>query len=103
MLLALFGAIGLLDRIIRPGVRWFFRRKANRAIEELNTRLHSRIQPFKTTRRQTLIDQLMLDPQVVKAIESHVAEAGVPRDVALAKAERYAREIVPSFSPLMMS
>lgn len=97
-LLALFGAIGLLDRIIGPSVRWFFRRKANRAIEELNTRLHLRIQPFKTTRRQTLIDQLMLDPIVVKAIETHFEEAGVPRDVAMAKAERYAREIVPAFN-----
>ncbi|MEP1207867.1 MAG: 1-acyl-sn-glycerol-3-phosphate acyltransferase [Rhizobiaceae bacterium] len=98
MLLALFGAIGLLDRIIGPGVRWFFRRKANRAIEELNTRLHLRIQPFKITRRQTLIDQLLLDPQVVKAVETHVSETGVPRDVAMAKAERYAREIVPAFN-----
>jgi glycerol-3-phosphate O-acyltransferase len=97
-LLALFGAIGLLDRIIGPGLRWFFQRKANRAIEELNTRLHLRIQPFKTTRRQTLIDQLLLDPIVVKAVETHVAEAGVPRDVAMAKAERYAREIVPAFN-----
>ena len=79
-------------------MRWFFQRKANRAIEELNTRLHLRIQPFKTTRRQTLIDQLMLDPIVVKAIEAHVEEAGVPRDVAMAKAERYAREIVPAFN-----
>ena len=98
LLLALFGAIGLLDRIIGPGVRWFFRRKANRAIEELNTRLHLRIQPFKITRRQTLIDQLLLDPQVVKAVETHVSETGVPRDVAMAKAERYAREIVPAFN-----
>jgi glycerol-3-phosphate O-acyltransferase len=98
VLLVLFGAFGLLDRIIRPGVRWYFRRKANRAIEELNTRLHLRIQPFKITRRQTLIDQLLLDPQVVKAIETHVSEAGVPRDVAMAKAERYAREIVPAFN-----
>lgn len=98
LLLGLFGAIGLVDRIIRPSVRWFFRRKANRAIEELNTRLHLRIQPFKTTRRQTLIDQLLLDPQVVKAVETHVTDAGVPRDVAMAKAERYAREIVPAFN-----
>ena len=98
VLLVLFGAIGLLDRIIGPSLRWFFQRKANRAIEELNTRLHLRIQPFKTTRRQTLIDQLMLDPIVVKAIEAHVEEAGVPRDVAMAKAERYAREIVPAFN-----
>ena len=59
---------------------------------------HLRIQPFKTIRRQTLIDQLLIDPIVVKAVETHVAEAGLPRDVAMAKAERYAREIVPAFN-----
>ncbi len=98
IIFGLFGVIGLLDRIIGPGFRWFFRRKANLAIEELNTRLHLRIQPFKTTKRQALIDQLLLDPQVVKAIEEYVDEASVPREVAMAKAERYAKEIVPAFN-----
>ena len=98
VLFGLFGLIGLLDRIIGPGLRWFFRRKANKAIDELNTRLHLRIQPFKTTKRQALIDQLLLDVEVVKAIETHVDEAGVPRNVAMDKAERYAKEIVPAFN-----
>ena len=98
ILFGFFGFVGLLDRIIGPSLRWFFRRKANQAIEELNTRLHLRIQPFKTTKRQALIDQLLLDTEVVKAIEDHVLETGVPRDVAMAKAQRYAREIVPAFN-----
>ena len=68
VLFGLFGLVGIVDRIVGPGVRWFFRRKANQAIEELNTRLHLRIQPFKTTKRQILIDRLLLDPDVVKAI-----------------------------------
>ncbi|MEE9374894.1 MAG: 1-acyl-sn-glycerol-3-phosphate acyltransferase [Rhizobiaceae bacterium] len=99
----LFGVIGLLDRIIGPGFRWFFRRKANLAIDELNTRLHLRIQPFKTTKRQSLIDQLLLDGAVVKAIEAHVTEANVPREVAMAKAEHYAKEIVPNFNAFTYS
>lgn len=98
IVLSMFALIGILDRIIGPGVRWFFRRKANQAIAELNTRLHLRIQPFKTTKRHSLIDRLLLDPEVVKAVETHVAETGVPREVAMAKAERYAREIVPAFN-----
>jgi len=98
LVFGLFGFIGLLDRIIGPGFRWFFRRKANLAIDELNTRLHLRIQPFKTTKRQALIDQLLLDTEVIKAIEDHVEEAGVPREVAMAKAEGYAKEIVPAFN-----
>jgi glycerol-3-phosphate O-acyltransferase len=30
---------GLYDRLLNPAVRWFFRSRANRAIDELNTRL----------------------------------------------------------------
>ena len=93
-----FAAVGLLDRIFAPSVRWFFRRKANRAIDELNTRLHLRIQPFKTTRRQALIDRLLFDPEVINAVEQEAEEKNIPRDVALKRAERYAREIVPAFN-----
>lgn len=88
----------MVDRIFAPSVRWVFKRKANRAIDRLNDRLHLRIQPFKTTKKQALIDQLLLDPEVIKAIEEHVDEAKVPREVAVQKAERYAREIVPAFN-----
>lgn len=98
ILAGLFAAIGLLDRIIGPSLRWYFRRKANRAIDELNTRLKLRIQPFKTTKRQALIDQLLFDPEVVRAVEEHSVENDLPRDVAQAKAQRYAREIVPAFN-----
>ncbi len=35
---------------------------------------------------------------MVGAIEAHIEESGVPRDVAMAKAQRYAREIVPAFN-----
>ncbi|MGI9357684.1 MAG: 1-acyl-sn-glycerol-3-phosphate acyltransferase [Rhizobiaceae bacterium] len=98
VLLGLFGFIGLLDRIIGPGFRWFFRRKANRAIDELNNRLSLRIQPFKTTKRQSLIDQLLFDPEVLAAIEAHAKAESVPRDVSMSKATLYAREIVPAFN-----
>ena len=98
LFVGIFGIIGLLDRIIGPSLRWFFRRNANRAIDELNARLHLRIQPFKTTRRAALIDQLLLDRQVLQAIEAEIAETGEPRDVVMDRAKRYAREIVPAFN-----
>jgi hypothetical protein len=44
-------------------VRWALRRRANRAIEELNTKLKLRIQPFKLTKRQVLTDRLVFDPE----------------------------------------
>jgi glycerol-3-phosphate O-acyltransferase len=97
-LAGILALIGLLDRIVGPGLRWFFRRKANAAIDELNTRLQLSIQPFKTTRRKSLIDGLLFDPQVVKAAEIQAREEDVPREVAMARAKRYAQEIVPAFN-----
>lgn len=99
-LLILFAAIGVMDRVAAPSVRWFFRRRLNTAIDELNNRLDLRIQPFKLTRRQSLIDQLMYDKKVLEAVDQEARETNVPQAVVLKKAERYAREIVPSFSPL---
>jgi glycerol-3-phosphate O-acyltransferase len=91
-------AWALLDRLLIPSVRWALRRRANRAIDELNTRLHLRIRPFKATRRQVLIDRLLYDPEVLEAVEKYAAQEGMPREMAMKMAKRHAREIVPSFS-----
>ncbi len=98
ILILLLASIAVLDRLLVPSVRWALRRRANRAIDELNTRLRLRIQPFKLTKRQVLIDQLLFDPQVITAAETFAAENNIPREVAMEKAKRYARETVPSFS-----
>lgn len=94
----ILGILGLLDRIIGPSLRWFFRKRVNRAIDDLNQRLDLKIQPFKLTKRKVLIDRLVYDPEVMSAVESHVAEHNVPREVAIERVERYARETVPAFS-----
>ncbi len=98
ILLGTLAIIGLIDRILFPSVRWMLRRRVNRAIDELNTRLKLRIQPFKLTKRQILIDRLAYDPEVMQAVESLATETGRPRKVVMAEAMRYAREIVPSFN-----
>lgn len=98
LILIVFAAIGLVDRVFAPSVRWFFRRRVNQAIDELNQRLDMRIQPFRLTRRQTHIDRLIFDPKVVEAIDAEARATGTPRAVVMKRAERYAREIVPSFS-----
>jgi glycerol-3-phosphate O-acyltransferase len=95
---ALLAALAVIDRILVPSLRWALRRRANRAINELNTRLKLRIQPFKLTERQVLIDQLAFDPEVLNAADEHARESGMPREVAMEKVRRYASEIVPSFS-----
>src|SRR6266702_2469341 len=96
--LAALALVGLLDRLLIPSARWFLRRRLNQAITELNSRLQLRIQPFKLTRRQSLIDRLMFDPELVRAAEAHCAATGEPRALAMARIEAYAREIVPNFS-----
>ena len=98
VLLSAFAAIGVVDRVFGPTVRWFLRGRLNRTIDELNQRLRLQIQPFKLTRRQTLIDQLMYDQKVLETVGLQAKESGVPRAVLMKKAERFAREIVPSFS-----
>jgi glycerol-3-phosphate O-acyltransferase len=95
------GALALLaviERLLIPSVRWALRRRANRAIDELNTRLKLHIQPFKLTKRQALTDRLIYDPEVLNAAADYARQENVPRDVAMDKVKRYAREIVPSFS-----
>lgn len=94
----LLAALGLLDRLLIPSLRWALRVRANRAVEQLNTSLKLRLQPFKMTKRQVLIDQIMFDPGILHAVEDFARTNGVPRDVAMDKAKRYAREIVPRFN-----
>lgn len=98
IVLICLAALAVIDRILMPSVRWALRRRANRAIDELNTRLKLRIQPFKLTDRQVLTDRLVFDPEVLHAADEYAREAGVPREVAMEKVKRYANEIVPSFS-----
>lgn len=91
-------AIAALDRVIGPGLRWFLRRRMERAVEELNKRLERPIQPFKLMRRQDQVIRLVYDAQVMEAVEAYSRQEGVPANVAFAKAQSYAREIVPGFS-----
>ena len=98
IVLFLLAAWAALDRLLVPGVRWYLRRRVNRAIDELNTRLRLKIPPFHRTRRRVLIDRLVYDPAVVEAVDLHAREQGIPRRVLVSRVERYAREIVPAFN-----
>ena len=90
--------IAALDRIIGPGVRWFFRRRMERVVARVNARLERKIEPFKLARRQDMIVRLLYDPKVMEAVAEQAAETGVPGSVAFEEARIYAREIVPGFS-----
>ena len=98
VLLVIFAAVMVLDRILLPGMRWYLKRSVNRAIEEINTRLDIEIRQFQLTRKQALIDQLVFDDHVVTAIRDYAEEHDMPSDVAQAKAVKYVNEIAPTFN-----
>ncbi|MEQ9241523.1 1-acyl-sn-glycerol-3-phosphate acyltransferase [Roseovarius indicus] len=98
VLIVLFAAVTFASHFLFPSVRWFFRRRMERVVARLNERLARPIEPFKLARRYDMIQRLIYDPEVARAVADHAREEGIPENVAFEQARRYAREIVPSFS-----
>lgn len=98
LLLMAAAAWALFSSLLLPGVRWFLRRRVNRTIERINTRLQIEIRPIQYTRKQILADRVAFDPTVVDAVRAYAAENGMTREVAQSLATAYAKEIVPSFN-----
>jgi glycerol-3-phosphate O-acyltransferase len=98
IVLLVFAGIMVLDRILLPGMRWYLKRRVNRVIEEINTRLDIEIRPIQFTRRQALIDQLVFDEKVIDEIKRYAHEHNMPHAIAQENARRYAAEIVPAFN-----
>ncbi len=98
LLMLAFAAIAALDKILAPSVRWFFRRRMERAVARLNRRLARPIEPFKLARRHDMIQRLIYDPKVAEAVSETARAEGIPESVAFERARAYAREIVPRFS-----
>lgn len=98
VVLVVFAAVMVLDRILLPGMRWYLKRRVNRVIEEINTRLDIKIRPFQFTRRQILIDQLVFDEKVIDAIKQYADEHKMPHALAQQNARKYAAEIIPAFN-----
>jgi len=98
VLILAFATVTFASHFLFPSVRWFFRKRLERAVARLNERLERPIEPFKLARRFDMVQRLSYDPEVAQAIVEHAAEMGVPEQVAFEDAKRYAREIVPRFS-----
>jgi glycerol-3-phosphate O-acyltransferase len=96
--LLLFGAF-LVGRLV-PAVRWFFRQRAERVVEEVGRR-GIKLPTFKLTRRRALIHRLTHDPELLGAAEAYAHDNGTSMAVTMARVERYAREIVPSFNAFL--
>jgi glycerol-3-phosphate O-acyltransferase len=93
-----FAAASFATHFLFPSVRWFFRRRAEKALAQLNARLDRKIDLFKLARRSDMVARLAYDARVVEAAMAHATATGVPGEVAFEEARRYAREIVPGFS-----
>jgi glycerol-3-phosphate O-acyltransferase len=93
-----FAGVSFATHFLLPSVRWFFRRRAEKALSRLNARLDRKIDLFKLAQRSDMVARLAYDQKVVEAAMAHAAETGVPGEVAFEEARRYAREIVPGFS-----
>lgn len=93
-----FAGVSFATHFLFPSVRWFFRRRAEKALSRLNARLDRKIDLFKLAQRSDMVARLAYDQKVVEAAMAHAAETGVPGEVAFEEARRYAREIVPGFS-----
>ena len=98
VLVLLLAALATLDRLLMPSARWVIRQRTNKVLEEINTRLKIELQPFHRTKRQVLIDRLLYDPKIIEAAEVYAKAQGMPREVVMARAESYAKEIVPAFN-----
>lgn len=100
-LLLIVAALALwafIEHFLTPSVRWFFRRRVNKVIDEINTRLKIEIPSFKLTRREVVIDRLFHDPVIQRAAQNWRNETNASEEETKSKVDRYAREIVPSFN-----
>jgi glycerol-3-phosphate O-acyltransferase len=98
LVLAFLAGWAALVLLLAPGMRWFFRRRINVVIRQVNTRLQVELPSFKLTRRQVLIDRLFHDPAVQEAASAHAKASGDSVRDTWHRIDRYAREIVPSFN-----
>lgn len=101
LLALLLAALWLLQHFLLPSARWFFRRRANTVIDEVNTRLALKIPSFKLTRREVLIDRLCYHPEIMTLTDELSAKRQVTREVLMAEVKTYAQEIVPAFNALL--
>lgn len=90
-----------LVRIILSFALISARKRKIDTVTALNSSLNLPMSPFRLARRRVVIDQLMLDPAVSRAVRDHARRNEISRADAQDTALRYAQEIVPGFSPYM--
>lgn len=99
--LGLFAGLWLLQHFLLPSAKWFFRRRANNLIDEVNNKLALRLPSFKLTRREVLIDRLVYHDRVMDLVAELADEVDRPREALMRDVQIYAREIVPAFNAIV--
>jgi len=100
-LLIAITALWLLQHFLLPSAKWFFRRRANRLIDDVNNKLALRIPSFKLTRREVLIDRVVYHERVREVVDELADERDMPREALMRDVQTYAREIVPAFNAIL--
>jgi len=96
--LVLLAALALAERVLLPAVRVVLRRRVRAFVERLNERLAFKLQPFKLTRKRTVEEMLVHDPEVAQSAADYRVEHGLSWDEVTDLVRVYAREIVPRFN-----
>lgn len=99
--LVLLASLWILQHFLLPSARWYFRRRANSLIDDVNRKLALQIPSFKLTRREVLIDRLVYHERVIALVDELASEKKLPREALMQDVRGYAREIVPAFNALI--
>ena len=98
VVLTALAVVTSLQYFLLPPVRMLLRRRANRLIDEVNSRLALELPSFKLTKREVLIDRLVYHPHVMAEVDRVAREEGTSRDAIVQQVRGYAVEIVPAFN-----
>lgn len=95
--LGLLAGWALIFRILLPGLRWIFKRREELFVRKISRRLKLTFPAIQFARKRTVVERILSDPDVLKAIDDSALELKISPDEVAKIAEGYAREIVPSF------
>ena len=98
VIVAALAIFAFVNNLFLPVVRWVLRRRINRMIEDVNSRLSLQLPTFQITKRKVLIDRLTYDPEVMAAVDQAAARTDMPRSAVMSLVATYAREMVPAFN-----
>lgn len=79
----------------------FWRRWTAKVARRALLRFRARVDRFKLTGKRYIVDSLLADDIIARAVESHAAEHGMPKGQVWQRVRGYLDEIVPAFNLFM--